>query len=157
MKTQSIEEYFNSLPPEVAQVKIRQMGAYNGKLYVGSEEYNKIQETIKKYPEHFPQETAYNNVPNEVHEAYRNEVSKLHEKMYPTNPNEIKQLAGEGIVAYVTRREKEILKTQAKPFNLTSFFKELDKSAKRDDAFKEAKKNIWKKHYKKYGVDFDDY
>ena len=37
---------------------------------VGMELYNRYQEIVKKYPEHFPWETKYNSIPSEVHEAY---------------------------------------------------------------------------------------
>jgi hypothetical protein len=157
MKTQSIEERLNSLPPEVMKVKLRQMTAYNGKLYVGAEEYKKIQEVIEKYPEHFPQETAYNKTPKEVHEAYRNEVSKLHDKMYPQSKPLVEHIPGEGILSYFKRTEEARAKLPQKPFDAELFFKKLDKDLKRDDEFKRKKKVIWKKHYKKYGVDFDDY
>lgn len=159
MKTQSIEAFLNSLPPEVLKVKIMEMGAYNGKLYVGLEQYNEIQETIKKYPEHFPIETAYNKVPKEVHSQYQKEVSEAHERILPRPEAQIETIEGEGFVGHLERWSKhqtELAKNR-KPFDPDEFWKQWDANQKKEDDFKKAKKKLWKKHYGKFKIPFQDF
>jgi hypothetical protein len=134
-----------NLPYEVIEVIAYQMA----KRPVGLETYNKIKETIDKYPQYFPWEHLYNSIPSEVHARYNAEELSLYYSFYPPSGGGMKQ--GEGIVAYASRLNEE---NKNKPTqSLEECIKDMfQASVKRKKQYEKEKKKLWDKHYKKYNL-----
>jgi hypothetical protein len=138
-----------NIPNEVIEVWAYQMS----KQPVGTEPYKRLQDTINKYPEHFPQEHIYNSIPNEVHIKYREESIALRLTFYPRKESDIQE--GEGIYSWVRRQ-------QPVPLKITNL--DLQKLAEKvfvtapkiKKEYETAKKKLWNKHYKKYKLKYTD-
>lgn len=156
-----MNEYFKNIPSEVAQVMAWQMGAVNGRLYVDADQYTKIQNTIAKYPNYFPEETKWNKIPSSVHTEYQKDISEAHDRLIPKKEGELEMIEGEGMFGYIERLHKHQMelaeKNKGKKLNFEENMKTLFLDMEREGDFREAKKLIWKKHYGKYNVKFDDY
>lgn len=144
----------DDMPQEVYWAKF--IGAHwDGREFiqmVGTDQYNKIRQIQKKYPEWFPWETKYDEIPEEVHEAYKREA-------YPYLYEAID-------VGALTKDKND--STPVKPWTdtydgltletLNQFMDEMynrmeEQERKRKEEKAKAKK-LWDKHYKKYGLEY---
>lgn len=148
---------WNNMPEEVYWIKCLQIST----PYIGIDTYNKALEIQEKHPEYFPWETKYKSIPKEVHEAYSKEA-------YPETHREPRKVfedfeKGDGIKAgkglMETIREGHTTVTNLPTMEeMREAFKDMER---REEAHKEKKRKenlrlrkIWKKHYKKYNLDF---
>lgn len=131
----------NVIPNEVLWVwGIRNLGQP-----IGIDLYNKVQEIIDRFPDHFKWEHTYKSIPQEVHEAYRKErYPDLYEFKEEIN-------CGKGILELM--RESNLTK-EKDPNPIETYFKNLEKQ--KEDVRKEELriKSIWKKHYSKYKLSY---
>lgn len=132
----------NDIPSEVWEaVCIAQLGV------VGMELFNRHQEIVKKYPEHFPWETKYNSIPNEVHKAFSTEING-------GTFEEILARATSNPIHHIEHNREYI----SKPINIREVFNnvlrfEEDRRERAEQREKENKK-VWDKHYSKYNLPY---
>lgn len=134
----------SDIPSEVWEaVYIASCGA------VGLEMYNRYQEIVKKYPEHFPWETKYNSIPSEVHKAYaiERDGGTFEELIAKAKANALEN---------PTFSENRI--DTSKPFSFRDVFDTMVKNEneRREKKIEQEKKNktIWDKHYSKYNLEY---
>lgn len=117
---------------------------------VGQDLYNRIRNTVAKYPEHFPWETKYNSIDDSVHKKYEEEKSVLFNSFFPRTPMDIQP--GEGIMAWSKRQN-----VQTEPLTyekLKSILDGISARDKKEKEYSEAVKKLWNKHYKKYKLKY---
>lgn len=126
------------IPPEVMDVWAVQWA----KIPVGFVHYEEMQATVKKYPEWFPWETAYEKIPQPVHDAYRAES----------------EIRGRELWDEYQKRVHEIPQPDPGPFNLlnlmASLMRQSDKNRQYEYEEKARKKILWDKHYSKYKLEY---
>lgn len=120
---------------------------------VGSDTYNRVVETVKKYPEHFPWETKYNSIDDSVHRAYEDEKELLFNSFFPPTPMDIQP--GEGMYAYMQRQNAEVISCN-KPVDWDELSRNMQNKQKRDEDFSKAKQKLWIKHYKKFNLKYQE-
>lgn len=133
---------FDIAPEEVQKVWVIQMMGSP----IGSDLYKEVQDIISRNPKYFPYETAYNKVPQEVHEAYFDEMRKSTIDTFESffgDKEEIKQTPKPTEVKTLKEILEDLIAQDAKNRKI------------REDETKR-KKEIWDKHYKKYGLEFRD-
>lgn len=132
---------FDIAPEEVQKVWVIQMMGSP----IGSDLYKEVQDIISRNPKYFPYETAYNKVPQEVHESYLDEMyPNRHELLWECSDS--KEVEGFCGIISLAKESAPIEK-----MSVEEIFKILiDKEAQ------DRKKQIWDKHYKKYGLEFRD-
>lgn len=121
---------------------------------VGIKTYEKCQEIIKKYPEHFPWETKYNKIPKHVHDAYFKEVSGG--KNYFIMP-EFDESQGKGLYSQIeedSEKQKANYTGEATIQNIKDLFEALGKNEERREKEKNDRIRIWNKHYKPYRLEY---
>jgi len=142
----------DDIPTEVAWFWAR---TRIGDGFMGSEEYQKYLDCVKKYPEWFPEETEYNriwdSIPQSVHDAYQKEADPWHilsdrdwnkfndkigERPHP-------ELQANGIIWTVTTGYDKYPKEVAEMDEWNRKYWDLE--SKEQDA-------IWEKHYGVYGL-----
>jgi hypothetical protein len=107
--------------------------------YVGEGYYKRFLEIVKKYPKYFPQEYKYYfTIPKEVHKAYQEEKEMLGKENCEVSGGIFYQLQKARVVRLDNNDYSEVLKES------------LEKVQKRNEDLK----NLWDKHYKKYGIEF---
>lgn len=149
----SLEGYFkwlhdelkkSNIPSEVFVVfQLQKLGCP-----IGTETYNKCQEVIKKYPEHFPWEAKYNSIPQEVHDAYSKELMDEFKSKFDSIPKGdglMKSLVSEGASKPRLKNFGEALR------DMDNMFKEQHRQA--EERLKKSKQ-LWDKHYKKYNLKY---
>lgn len=119
---------------------------------VGTTVYEKIKEIVSKYPEHFPWETKYNNIPEEIHSAYRLEAHKEIIDYLKTPLFDDVSLY-EGVESQINKSGVNFYKEATKQ-DFIDFMDLLTK--KEEDERKEdiRIRKIWNKHYKKYNLEY---
>ena len=119
----------NGLPAEVLWVKF--LEATGGMM--GASTYESI---IKKYPEHFPEETEqrrrYESIPQEVHDAYYKEYWAFHDKLWEDEP------PAQGLFAMIN--------------NTDEYRAHQDAYDRLRPIEEENEKLLYKKYYSKYGI-----
>jgi hypothetical protein len=142
-----------NLPPEVIEAMIATSGY--GTFYCGLEQYNRINNTIKKYPTYFPWENKYNSIPQQVHDEYQALIGKLNEEIYPKEEKHINILPGEGIFSYSIRKQPIETDFSAEKFKevLQEIFFNIPEKRKK---FEKGKAKIWKKVYGKYKLEYNE-
>ena len=98
-----------NLPSDVVWAMAIDMGP----RHVDAETYKKYREIVLKYPDYFYRDYQYFSATDEQHEEYKKGELLLEEKFKDNDFPEFKGIPGEGIVAYLERKE-EWLKTQPK-------------------------------------------
>jgi hypothetical protein len=129
-------------------------GIQGARQSVGLSTYNEVSDIIKKYPEWFKWETAYDKIPQYVHDAYRGEAYSY--EMVPIKRNE-------GFVGMIPTllAEPEIVDRntgdRASIFEMFAKLFENDlKERERKEAERIERKRVWDKHYSKYGLEYRD-
>lgn len=118
------------IPWEVKEAWVIQtMGA------VGSYLIDKLNAAIEKYPEYFQYEIKYRAVPQEVKNAYQEELNAFIDSIYPTNPD----------------GPHTVYNGKLPPEEIMTVFKELHD---RDEAIRKGTEEIWNRHYLKYGLKY---
>lgn len=139
----------NNTPKEVIEVFAHLML----KRPVGEETYKRIQETINKYPEYFPQQHIYNSIPKEVHSKYSEEKLNLYYSFYPKKDSDIK--LGEGIYSWVRRQEPVPLKITN--LDIQELAEKVFVTApKIKKEYEKEKRKLWNKHYEKYKLRYEE-
>lgn len=138
----------SDIPDEVWWVTVMQM-----QPYIGMSAYEKMTEIMARYPEYFPWETKYNSIPNDVHEAFRNECWPDAFKGW-----DIPIVCDKGFFAQI--KEQGPVYTGELPKGET-FFSLYEKhianlkKQERDEIIENKRlKKIWDKHYSKYGLPY---
>jgi hypothetical protein len=129
---------------------------------VGTKTYDFIQNTIKKYPQYFPWETKYASIPQEVHDAYRKEVGGSDAETLEDMIKEFESKSGvipsgSGMISQIMNADFSEAKTTNLDFtkaDLEAFINSILESDKEYAKEKEREKEIWDKHYKKYGLKY---
>lgn len=130
-----MSKFYDNAPKEVLKVwAIKMMGHP-----IGGDLYKEVQDIISRNPKYFPYETAYNKVPQYVHEAYLDEI-------YPDRH----ELLWEGSNS---KESAPIEKMSVEEIFKILIDKEAQDRKRKDDETKR-RKAIWDKHYKKYGLEF---
>lgn len=139
----------NNTPKEVIEVFAHLML----KRPVGEETYKRLQETINKYPEYFPQQHIYNSIPKEVHQKYQEEKLNLYYSFYPPSGAGMKE--GEGLVGYMDRIQEENKNKPQKSMKevIVEIFETAPKIKKE---YEKEKRKLWNKHYKKYKLRYEE-
>lgn len=112
---------------------------------VGLETYQKLEDTIMRYPEYFPWERKHASIPKEVHNAY-------HAEKYPDGAITITK--GMGILELIECSKEEDAEPK-KPSvwsreYIDEFFEALEEPYKKYVA----DKALWDKHYAKFGLEY---
>ncbi len=120
---------------------------------VGTTVYEKIKEIISKYPEHFPWETKYNNIPEDVHSAYKLEAhGKLIDYLKMPLFNETQ--SGEGVESQINKIQNPTCYKEATKQDFIDFMDLLTKKEE-DERNEDIRiRKIWNKHYKKYNLEY---
>lgn len=125
---------------------------------VGSGTIQRINEIVDKYPEWFPWEHKYKAIPQSVHDAFEAEA-------YPqtpisfTNDDNSKGLFAMldepsiPTLALDKNKQQTIDEYLWETFKLTA--KAMEQKLKVERIEKNRVRNIWKKHYDKYGLRFN--
>lgn len=127
--------------------------SYNGTFYCGAEQYKRISDTIKKYPEYFPWETKYNSIPKEVHDKYKKLINQLHDTIYPKVEEVNDMIPGEGIYSYINRQPIIPLTKKTMDEALKYMFVT---APKQHALYEEGKRRIWKDVYSKYKLKYHE-
>lgn len=122
---------------------------------VGTTVYNEVDRIVRQYPEHFPWETTYNNISEEVHKAYKLEafgkdIDYLKMPMFDEGTNR-------GWEDEIKQQEESVKKVIYKEMTEKDFTDFMDMLTKREeDGRKEELRimKIWNKHYSKYGLQY---
>lgn len=117
---------------------------------VGMETWNRCNETIKRYPEYFPWEHAYDKIPKEVHEAYDREAHP--ERYRPWNFESTHGFSGVIPSLSTAELEPEPQRTILEMFGL--LVKPARENEDRKRAENKKSKALWDKHYSKYGLEY---
>lgn len=100
-----------------------------------------VLDVIKKYPQYFPEETTYMNLPQEVHDAFMLEAYGIK----PNDPND-----------KIESRKWQIPEGATyKPLDekgFADFFVDLIEQGKKKKLEEERVNRIWNKHYANYGL-----
>lgn len=130
---------FKNVPDDVKEVWFIQTYIKR----IGCELYTKCQATIVKYPEYFPWETTYKSIPQEVHEAYLDELyPKRHE---PLN------CSGKGLFAQI----QDLNLTEVTVGNIFEKWDDYYNNQKEKQILIEKRKeDIWNKYYGKYKLKY---
>lgn len=100
--------------------------------FIGTKQYDRLQEIISKYPEEFPWETKYRSIPKETHEAFNREWEK-----------EGREIAQEDDFPDTSHLDP-----------IESIFKISQYHDRRRLRLLRRQKQIWNRHYKPYGLNF---
>lgn len=124
---------------------------------VGSFVYGELERIIKQYPKHFPWETKYNSIPEEVHKAYKLEVyGKDIDYLKMTLFDEVP--IGKGLEEQIKEAENGAIKMpytgECTKQDFIDFFNTLAENEKREQEEERRIINIWNKHYKKYNLSY---
>lgn len=135
---------YSEIPDEVMWAMIIGFPHGNVRL-VGVSTLEKIREIQKKYPEWFPWETLYDSIPQEVHDAYRNEA-------YPDWDKPI-EFSGKGVLDSL-KEKAPVYTGEVDPNWLDNLLTGINKQ--NDAAFEEDLRlsRIWNKHYSKYKLKY---
>jgi hypothetical protein len=112
---------------------------------------------VAKYPDAFPRQTAWNKIPQSVHEAYNKEYWEVFPPdplpLLPdgSEPRGIKQM-GDAMWHQAELRAQERASKPEPTFAelMNNFHKAIEQGHRVEDQ----KKALWNKHYKKYGVEY---
>jgi len=139
------EKYYDEMPFEVKKVLAIQY--YNQP--VGLDTMNMIDDIIARNPTYFPWEIKYKSIPNEVHEAFRNEC-------YPPKNWEENIPYGEGIFAEINKQPpiNISLTDQSIKEMFEKMFESENRRRKEEKEEKLRVMKIWDKHYKKYNLEY---
>lgn len=102
---------------------------------MGLKLYQKCKAIEDKYPEWFPWEHKYQSIPQEVHDAYKNEKYSL--ELHRKGTSKIVVSFNKPLLELIKEWKENLIKEQ-----------EIDKKQLRKD------KELWDKHYKKYRLKF---
>lgn len=116
--------------------------------YVGEDVYNKVEDVIKKYPEYFPWETKYNNVPKEVHEAYIKEKYPYKDKPITCTGGILSQMREAEVKDYIDYSKKSLEEVWEDFIRLEEDVRLKEKERYNKD------RTLWDKHYKKYNLEY---
>lgn len=109
----------------------------------------KLQATIRKYPEYFPWEAKYREIPQEIHEAYYKEKHGEWEIKW-------KAEGGKGIMELIreapTHEKEESSKTLSEMFQ--DIVNAQEESRKKREENRLKNKVLWDKHYSKYKLEY---
>jgi hypothetical protein len=116
---------------------------------IGKQAYDKATKIIDDYPEYFPWEHKYSKIPQEVHDAFEREC--FPERFKPIEYKHNSQGLNEIM-------NQPITQTKLTQQDLIDFFykmEELEQKRRKEMEEKEKRaKEIWDKHYKKYGLEY---
>jgi hypothetical protein len=132
----------NDIPYDVQLTKLIQ---YSNQP-VSVDTYNKITDIIKKYPEYFPWETKYNNIPKEVHDRF-------HLEAYGKNEFSLDNFNNDNNLGSIYQSIKDNENIERKPFtkdDLLNCLKQLEDSENKKRLREQEIIKIWNKYYKKY-------
>ena len=128
--------------------------------FVGQDTLNRMNEIINKYPEWFPWETIYNNLPDEVHTAYLDEkYPNRHEPItysLKDSGNDLIDAIGIGLYAQINKAKYEEPEQTDKCFAvmMKEFLDMCDNELKEEKKRTAEDKALWDKHYSKYKLEF---
>lgn len=147
-------------PDEVMWVMGHVMAARHSELYggihcVGMEAYDRIRDIQRRYPEHFPWFAKYERVPKEVHEAYMMEMwgdEDFNRWVYPEFDASAAPDGG-GVESHVGLGAAY---QSGGPTlqDFKDFCESLNKLEEQRRAEGRRRRDVWNKHYGKYGVEF---
>ena len=133
----------NNIPNEVIWASmLMQMNSS-----VGQDIANKVYEIIKKYPKYFPWETKYNEIPEEVHLQFREELLILQDRFFPSPSYSNKGL-------YHQLREIAVHQPLITPEYLRESFEAMKANGDKHLLFTKEKKKLWNKIYSKYKLKY---
>lgn len=134
--------HLNDVPSEVQWACI----ILNTSHGVGLETYERLEQIVAKYPEYFPWEDKYNSIPKEVHQAYiKEKYPDMDKPIVCTN-------SGEGIMSAINK--DVFVYKQKTAEEIMQWFKDLAAMVKEDNDKEEKEKQLWDKHYSKYGLKY---
>lgn len=112
--------------------------------------YNFCKEIERKYPEEFPWQTLHDSIPKEVHEAYYTERHACFREMF-----ERKQIDNSpGIIPSIIQYKVGTNSPKSLNELIRQLFDMEDDIDAKNKADLQKDKELWDKHYKKYGLEF---
>jgi len=154
-----IDDFLKDVPNEDRNKLMMALVVMGAGCPVGRKLYDITNEMVDKYPDFFPQETAWRKVPCEVHEAYQKEYDALFPpEPLPLLPDGTEPMGWKEVeVAVRHQAELRAKAREIEPLTKESYQKSLDGFLARieqDQQDEVRKRNLWDKHYKKYKVDY---
>lgn len=134
----------------------------HSKCPIGIDMYQMCKEVIEKHPKFFPWETLYNSIPESVHTAYAKEKYGDFEEILKIPPNPKGGGFTQMIEESMKSAEENLIKRQEemKGKTLADLIKEVYEiqaaQREKEDKRKKEDKALWDKHYKKYGLKYND-
>lgn len=120
---------------------------------VGLETYNKCVDIVKKYPNWFAWEHKYASIPQEVHDAYWEEINPKFKLSFESNNKGILEATQEGTISS-DEFEKNKQKSVVQLFEELMASEYLNKENERKD--RERRQAIWHKHYSKFNLEYKE-
>ncbi len=150
-----IPKGIKELPEDIKQWQL--IMAITGGL-MGMEMYQKATAIIEANPSFFPGYHKYKSISKEVHDAYAKEIGEIKDKRWAEH-NKQMGWEGGGIMDIINKMPKVEFDSSA-TFDFMKSFDELverQHKARADliERMKEDKK-VWDKHYKKYGLPYQE-
>lgn len=127
---------------------------------VGTETYDKVIAIFKKYPKYFPCEAKYYSLPDEVHEAYYKEINGGKNPWIMPIFDNIE--VGKGIEDQINNSHvvseglNEVIGDEVTLQHFKDFFNTLQENENRREKEKKERIAIFNKHYKKYGLHWQE-
>jgi hypothetical protein len=123
---------------------------------VGLQTLEDVKHVIRKYPQHFPWETKYNSIPQEVHDAYYKEKHPWVEDDIWSRPDDESYI---GLIPTLMKMNEIIKEQPPEPEKSISemfadLFKMEEDKRRRQKEEDENNKALWDKHYKPYGLEY---
>ena len=149
-----MSNFYNNTPEEVQKVWVIQMMGSR----IGGDLYKEVQDIISRNPKYFPYETAYNKIPKEVHEAYFDEEYQSTIDTFESffgDEEKIKGQFSDGLLSSLRQTSKPTEVKSLKEILEDLIAQDAKNKKIREDKTKR-KKEIWDKHYKKYGLEYKD-
>jgi hypothetical protein len=145
-----LNAFWESVPHEVSEAWM-----IRAQPLVGLESVNRAKQIVKKYPEWFPWEAKYDQIPKEVHTAYNNEVNESIWGSFEDNSVGDSQSGNKGLLWEIENAPVHYYNPEAitKETMLNWFVnaqKQEDERREAEEAQRELDKAIWDKHYAIY-------
>lgn len=130
--------------------------------FVGSDMYKRCQEIIMNNPKFFPWEHKYESIPQEVHQSYRKEKGDISNERWLAYNNQLQDDSFQGIIPFLNSKPNvvkvDLSKNAIDNFSLIDAMDEIfqmqEKERLREIEQDKIDKELWDKHYKKYGLEY---
>jgi hypothetical protein len=126
----------------------------NSRQPVGTETYNNVINIVKQYPDWFEWEHKYAAIPQEIHDAYWEEIKPKIEPNKEVYGRGIIDAIQEGVVSpeELAENSKKSLRQMLEEIALSEYHRKEQKRAQ-----ERLNETIWNKHYSKYNLEYREF